>query len=118
MFRQIEINPEETHFQKFLWKKGLNETVLIYKLKTITYMQVLITTPGRYLSTLVLIQLAIDKEDNFPIAANIVRQDVYSDHILNGCFTLKELEIRKSKLLQLFESAGMSLAQMVFLTLK
>ncbi|GFT42656.1 uncharacterized protein NPIL_121431 [Nephila pilipes] len=69
MFRQIEINPEERLFQKILWKQGPNEPIQIYKLKTVTYG----TTPACYLSTRVLKQLAIDEEDNFPNAANIVR---------------------------------------------
>ncbi|GFS78111.1 uncharacterized protein NPIL_647371 [Nephila pilipes] len=89
VFRQIEINPEERHFQKFLWKQDLNEPVQIYKLKAVTYG----TTPACYLSTRVLKQLAIDEEDNFPIAANIVRQDAYLDDTLSGCSNLKELEI-------------------------
>ncbi|GFT19529.1 integrase catalytic domain-containing protein [Nephila pilipes] len=81
MFRRIEINPEERHFQKFLWKHGLNESVQIYKLKTVTSG----TTPACHLSTRVLKQLPIDEEDNFPIAANIVQQDVHLDDILTGC---------------------------------
>ncbi|GFT95204.1 DUF1758 domain-containing protein [Nephila pilipes] len=112
IFRQIEINPEERHFQNNLWKQGRNEPVQIYKLKTVTYG----TTPTCYLSTRVLKQLAIDEEDNFRIAANIVRQDVYLDDILTGCSNLKELEILKTELVQLFESAGMSLHKWCFLT--
>ncbi|GFT80271.1 DUF1758 domain-containing protein [Nephila pilipes] len=97
MLRQIEINPEERHFQKILWKQDPKEPVQIYKLKTVTYG----TTPACYLSTRVLKQLATDEEDNFPIAANIVRQDVYLDDILTGCSNLKEHEILKSELVQL-----------------
>ncbi|GFY56303.1 DUF1758 domain-containing protein [Trichonephila inaurata madagascariensis] len=50
MFRKIEIHPHQRHFQKILWKKGLNEPVQIFKLKTVTYG----TTPACYLSTRVL----------------------------------------------------------------
>ncbi|GFT81215.1 DUF1758 domain-containing protein [Nephila pilipes] len=110
MFRQIEINPEERHFQKFLWKQGPNEPVQIYKLKKVTYD----TIPACYLFTRVLKQLVIDEEDNFPIAANIVRRDVYLDDILTGCSNLKVFEILKSELVQLFESAGMSLHKWCF----
>ncbi|GFS91738.1 HTH_48 domain-containing protein [Nephila pilipes] len=106
----IEINPVERHFLKILWKQGSNELVQIYKLKAVTYS----ATPACFLSTRVLKQLAIDEEDNFPIAANIVRQDVYLDDILSGCSNLKELEILKSELVQLFESAGIFLHKWCF----
>ncbi|GFS76986.1 uncharacterized protein NPIL_41141 [Nephila pilipes] len=76
----------------------------IYKLKTVTYG----TTPACYLSARVLKQLAIDEKDNFLIAANIVLQDMYLDDILTGCSNLK-------KLVQQFESDGMSLHEWCFL---
>ncbi|GFS88546.1 uncharacterized protein NPIL_468931 [Nephila pilipes] len=68
MFRQIEINQEERHFQKLLWAQSPNEPAQIYKLKIVTYG----TTPACYLSTRVLKQFAIDEKDNYPIASNIV----------------------------------------------
>ncbi|GFQ84210.1 DUF1758 domain-containing protein [Trichonephila clavata] len=77
MFRQIEIHPRQRHFQKILWKKGLNEPVQIFKLKAVTYE----TTPACYLSTRVLKQLSLDERENFPRAADIVLQDVYLDDI-------------------------------------
>ncbi|GFT43894.1 DUF1758 domain-containing protein [Nephila pilipes] len=105
MFRQIEINPKERHFQKFLWKQGPNKFVQIYRLKILTYG----TTSAYYLSTRMLKQLAIDEEDNFPITANIILQDVYLDDILTECSNLKKLEILKSELEQLSERAILSL---------
>ncbi|GFU58075.1 uncharacterized protein NPIL_295621 [Nephila pilipes] len=59
-------------------------------------------------------QLAIDEKDNFPIATNIVLQDVYFDDVLTGCSNLKEFEILKSELVPLFESEGMSLHKWCF----
>ncbi|GFY68433.1 DUF1758 domain-containing protein [Trichonephila inaurata madagascariensis] len=87
MFRQIQIHPHQRHFQKFLWKKGLNEPVQIFKLKTVTHR----TTPACYLSTRVLKQLSLDERENFPKAADIVLHDVYLDDILGGCSSLNEL---------------------------
>ncbi|GFR07434.1 DUF1758 domain-containing protein [Trichonephila clavata] len=110
MFGQIEIHPRQRHFQKILWKKGLNEPVQIFKLKTVTYG----TTPACYLSTRVLKQLSLDERENFPRAADIVLQDVYLDDILSGCSSLNELESLKTELTQLFKSAGMSLHKWCF----
>ncbi|KAF8784635.1 hypothetical protein HNY73_010286 [Argiope bruennichi] len=110
MFRQIEINLQQRHFQKILWKKCPNEPVQIYKLKTITYG----TITACYLSTRVLKQLAINEKDNFPIAANVVLQDIYLDDILTGCSSLHELELLKTELIFLFKSAGMNLHKWCF----
>ncbi|GFW06340.1 integrase catalytic domain-containing protein [Trichonephila clavipes] len=110
MFRQIEIHPHQRHFQKIPWKKGLNEPVQVFKLKTITYG----ATPAWYLSTRVLKQLSLDERENFPKAADIVLHDVYLDDILSGCSSLNELESPKTELTQLFKSAGMSLHKWCF----
>ncbi|GBO02695.1 hypothetical protein AVEN_138941-1 [Araneus ventricosus] len=37
MYKQIEINAHERHFQKILWKKYPNKPVQIFKLRTVTY---------------------------------------------------------------------------------
>ncbi|GFX87674.1 transposable element Tc3 transposase [Trichonephila clavipes] len=110
MFRQIEIHSHQRHFQKILWKKGLNEPVQIFKLKTVTYG----TTPACYLSTRVLKQLSLDERENFPKAADVILHDVYLDGILSGCSSLNELESLKTELTQLFKSAGMSLHKWCF----
>ncbi|KAF8789251.1 hypothetical protein HNY73_007200 [Argiope bruennichi] len=53
----------------------------------------------------------MDEKDNFPIAANVVLQDVYLDDILTGCSSPHELELLKT---ELFKSAGMSLHKWSF----
>ncbi|GFX80915.1 integrase catalytic domain-containing protein [Trichonephila clavipes] len=104
MFRQIEIHPHQRHFQKNLWKKGLNEPVQMFKLNTLTYG----TTPACYLSTRVLKQLSLDDRENFSKAADILLHDFYLDGILSGCSCLNELES------QLFKSAGTSVHKWCF----
>ncbi|GFX64449.1 retrovirus-related Pol polyprotein from transposon TNT 1-94 [Trichonephila clavipes] len=110
MFRQMEIHPHQRHFQKILWKKGLNEPVQIFKFRTVTYG----TTPACYLSTRVLKQLSLDERENFPKVADIVLHDVYLDDILSGCSSLNELESLMTELPQLFKRAGMSLHKWCF----
>ncbi|KAF8795007.1 hypothetical protein HNY73_002909 [Argiope bruennichi] len=56
----------------------------------------------------------MDEKYSFPIAANVVLQDVYLDYILTGCFSLYELELLKPELILLFKSAGMSLHKWCF----
>ncbi|GFW70771.1 uncharacterized protein TNCV_4148191 [Trichonephila clavipes] len=110
MFRQIEIHSHQRHFQKILWKKGLNEPVQIFKLKTVTYG----TTSACYLFPRVLKQLSLYERKNFPKAADIILHDIYLDDILNGCSSLNELESLKIELTQLFKTAGMSLNKWCF----
>ncbi|GFU93685.1 integrase catalytic domain-containing protein [Trichonephila clavipes] len=103
-------SPSETFPKKVLWKKGLNEPVQIFKLKTVTYG----TTPACYLSTRVLKLLSLGERENFTKTADIVLHDVYLDNILSGCSRLNELESLKTELTQLFKSAGMSLHKWCF----
>ncbi|GFY06138.1 uncharacterized protein TNCV_3108171 [Trichonephila clavipes] len=103
-------NSHQRHFQKILWKKGLNETVQIFKLKTLIYG----TTPACYLSTRVLKQLPLDERENFPKAADVVLHDIYLDDILSGCSSLNERESLKTEITQLFKSSGVSLHKWCF----
>ncbi|GFT60922.1 integrase_H2C2 domain-containing protein [Nephila pilipes] len=62
----------------------------------------------------VVVKLIREEHKKAMHAASIVQQDVYLDDILTGCSNLKGLEILKSELVQLFESAGMSLRKWCF----
>ncbi|GFS78358.1 DUF1758 domain-containing protein [Trichonephila clavipes] len=110
MVRQIEIHPHQRHFQKILWKKGLNEPVQIFKLKTNLWnYSCMLPFHTSFKAT-----FSFNERKNFPKAAVIVLRDVYLDDILSGCFSLNELESPKTVLTQLFKSAGMSLHKWCF----
>ncbi|XP_054708500.1 uncharacterized protein LOC129218291 [Uloborus diversus] len=99
MFRQIEVDPSHTNFQKILWREGKEEPDKIFRLKTVTYG----CASSPYLATRTLQQLARDEEKSFPLASEIVLNDFYMDDCLSGSSNLtnfKELTRQLSELLQ------------------
>nr|XP_015909769.1 uncharacterized protein LOC107441131 [Parasteatoda tepidariorum] len=94
MFRQIEVEPSQTRFQKILWKENKDSPVKTYALKTVSYG----TAPASYLATKTLQQLAIDEKDKFPLASEVVLNDFYMDDCLSGSSNLEEFNEFRNQL--------------------
>ncbi|GFW48318.1 integrase catalytic domain-containing protein [Trichonephila clavipes] len=105
MFRMINIHPEQTCLQRFLWKKGLKEPIKTYELTTVTYG----TVSAPYIATRTLKQLAMDEANNFPLAAPVVLSDCYMDDILSGSESIEEVIELQHQLIEKFKTAGMHL---------
>jgi hypothetical protein len=93
MYRQILLDPRDTHLQRILWRADRNECVKVYELKTVTYG----TSSAPFLATRCLKQLAEDEGERFPRAAEVVTRDFYIDDLISGtenaddAFQLQEL---------------------------
>ncbi|GFX64399.1 uncharacterized protein TNCV_3437971 [Trichonephila clavipes] len=81
------------------------ESPKIYELSTVTYG----TVSAPYLSQRTLIQLSMDEEANFPIAAFVLRNNLYMDDVLCGAATLEEAIVLRQQLIGILKSAGMEL---------
>ena len=80
MYRQIVLDPRDTHLQRILWRADRNEPVKTYELKTVTYG----TSSAPFLATRCLKQLAEDEGERFPRAAEVVMRDFYVDDLISG----------------------------------
>ena len=105
MFRQIEINPKQTNYQRILWKADIMSPIQVYELKTVTYG----TACAPYLATKVLQQLALDERKDFPLASNVLLHDVYMDDCLSGSSDINEFHCLTPELTKLLLRGGMSL---------
>jgi hypothetical protein len=105
MFRQILIDPSQTHLQRILWKASKGEQTRIYDLKTVTYG----TASAPYLATRTLHQLALDEKQSFPLAAAVVLSDFYMDDCLSGSSDLSQAKLIQTELTQLLSRGGMTL---------
>ncbi|GFX74758.1 uncharacterized protein TNCV_3121871 [Trichonephila clavipes] len=106
MFRMINIHPEQTRFQRILWKKGIGEPIKTYELTIVTYG----TVSASYLATRTLEQLAMDEDNNFPLAAPVELSDCYMDgDILPGSESIEEVIKLQHHLIEMFKTAGMHL---------
>jgi hypothetical protein len=80
MYRQILLDPRDTHLQRILWRAVRNECVKVYELKTVTYG----TSSAPFLATRCFKQLAEDEGARFPRAAEVVTRDFYVGDLISG----------------------------------
>lgn len=105
MYRQIEIHPDDSMFQKIIWRSHPNEPIKIYKLKTVTYG----TSSALFLATRVLKQLSIDEAHSHPIAAEILQRDFYVDDLLTGANTFQDALELRNDLVSITQRGGLIL---------
>ncbi|XP_014294925.2 uncharacterized protein LOC106693143 [Microplitis demolitor] len=75
MYRQVRVNYDDAQYQKILYRAYSIEPIQTYVLNTATYG----TTSASYLAIKTLFKLAEDEQNNFPIAAQVLRRDFYVD---------------------------------------
>ncbi|GFS77059.1 uncharacterized protein TNCV_3756991 [Trichonephila clavipes] len=89
MYRTILINPKQRSLQRIVWCESEHESPKIYELSTVTYG----TVSAPYLAQRTLTQLSMDEEANFPIAASVLRNNLYMDDVLCGAATLERRQL-------------------------
>ncbi|GFX65790.1 uncharacterized protein TNCV_2043241 [Trichonephila clavipes] len=86
-------------------RESEHESPKIYELSTVTYG----TVSAPYLAQRTLTQLSMDEEANFPIAASVLRNNLYMDDVLCGSATLEEAIVLRQQLKGILKGAGMEL---------
>ncbi|UYV73747.1 hypothetical protein LAZ67_11000696, partial [Cordylochernes scorpioides] len=89
MYRQILIHPDDSDYQRVLWRDSSSDAIQEYKLTTITYG----TACAPYLAIRTLHQLADDEAMNYPVASEIMKRDFYVDDLLTGADTVEEAQV-------------------------
>ncbi|GFX20185.1 uncharacterized protein TNCV_1437451 [Trichonephila clavipes] len=105
MHRTILINPKQRNLQRIVWCESEHESPKIYELSTVIYG----TVSAPYLAQRTVTQLSMDEEANFPIAASVLRNNLYMDDVLCGAATLEEATVLRQQLKEILKSAGMEL---------
>ena len=105
MYRQINVDNNDTHLQRILWRNNINEPIKTYELTTVTYG----TACAPFLATRSLKQLALDEGHKYPIAAQIILNDFYVDDVITGADTLQELNEKKQQLINILALGGFQL---------
>ena len=86
MFRQIKVYPDDTDWQRILWRNSPEEALKEYRLVTMTYG----TSSAPFLSTRVMNQLATDERVNYLLALYATLNNFYVDDLLSGAATKEE----------------------------
>ncbi|GFW78685.1 uncharacterized protein TNCV_4261081 [Trichonephila clavipes] len=89
MYQTILINPKQRNLQIIVWCESEHESPKIYELSTVTYG----TVSAPYLAQRTSTQLSMDEKANFPIAASVLRNNLYMDDVLCGAATDKTLGV-------------------------
>ncbi|EFA07702.1 hypothetical protein TcasGA2_TC002178 [Tribolium castaneum] len=105
MYRQILILPEHRKFQKILWRNFPQEPVQEYRLNTVTYG----VSFSPFLAIRTLGELASLEKTQFPLASEVLANDVYIDDIITGCSSIAEAHNLRDELIDLFSTAGFEL---------
>ena len=105
MFRLISVEQFDQPFQSILWRFDNSEPIQIYRLTTVTYG--LPCSP--FLAIRTLLKLAEDYGKTYPIAAEALRAEMYSDNVLFGAHSLEEALQKEEELIQLFKQGHLNL---------
>ncbi|XP_073820797.1 uncharacterized protein [Musca autumnalis] len=105
MYRQILINPNQSNFQRIVYRSSPDEEIKDYRLKTVTFG----LNCAPYLALRTLLQLAQDEEYRFPMGAKILKDNMYVDDALVGIHSIPEGIAAKHQLIQILKTAGFQL---------
>ncbi|XP_011871024.1 PREDICTED: uncharacterized protein LOC105563753, partial [Vollenhovia emeryi] len=105
MYRQIMVHPEDRDLQRIVWRYNPQDELREYRLNTVTYG--LACAP--FLAMRVLRQLADDEETRYPLAAAVIRRDVYMDDVLTGADSLTDARELLHQLVNLCVAGGFPL---------
>ncbi|GFW43055.1 uncharacterized protein TNCV_1474501 [Trichonephila clavipes] len=105
MYRMVLIHKSQQPLVRILWKGSPEDKVKTFEMKTVTYG----TVSAPFLATRTLLQLSKDEENNFSLAAPVLRENFYMDDVLCGAESLMEAKALKNQLSSILKKGGMEL---------
>ncbi|XP_058826504.1 uncharacterized protein LOC131686254 [Topomyia yanbarensis] len=105
MYRQVLLHPEDTPYQRILWRFDTADPIESYELMTVTYG----LGPSSFLATRTLQQLASDEGDAYPLGKPALRKSFYVDDFIGGAQSVSEAIQLRSELSELLAKGGFAL---------
>ncbi|XP_065094714.1 uncharacterized protein LOC135715326 [Ochlerotatus camptorhynchus] len=105
MYRQILVHPDDTLFQRILWRFSKLSPVQVYELLTVTYG----LGPSSYLATRTLQQLAEDEGAAYPNGGPALKKNFYVDDFIGGAQSVEETIRLRTELDELLKKGGFEL---------
>ncbi|XP_058808559.1 uncharacterized protein LOC131674079 [Phymastichus coffea] len=109
MFRQVLIDDRDIHLQRIVWSPTAGLPLQHYALRTVTYG----TACAPYLALRTMKQLSDDEGEKFPLAREVLQQDLYMDDFLSGGHDLDTTENIRDQLIGLLAAGGFHLRKWV-----
>lgn len=105
MYRQILLHPDDTPYQRILWRFDPDDPIETYELSTVTYG----LSPSSFLATRALQQVAVDEGHAYPLAGPAVPKSFYVDDFIGGAQTVEEAIQLRQELSELLAKGGFAL---------
>lgn len=105
MYRQILVQPSHCDYQRIVWRSSPDQPVQDFRLKTVTYG----VSSAPFLALRTINQLASDEAVNFPLAAEVLKSDIYVDDIVSGSPSIEVALATQQQLIELFAKGGFEL---------
>jgi len=105
MYRMILIHEEDQHLQKILWRESSQEPLKEYQLCTLTYG----TKAAPFLALRTLKQLAQDDAEKYPLAADVITNEMYVDDVCSGSDSIERARTIQEQLISMLKGAGLTL---------
>ncbi|XP_022817932.1 uncharacterized protein LOC111350544 [Spodoptera litura] len=86
MYRQILVHPDDTDYQRILWRQHESDILEEYRLLRVTFG----TASAPYLAVKTLQQVAKDEANTNTLVARTINEDFYMDDLLSGTDTVDE----------------------------
>ncbi|CAK9799185.1 hypothetical protein ANTPLA_LOCUS1922 [Anthophora plagiata] len=102
MYRQIRVHPNDSLYQRILFRKHPDEKINEFCLDTVTYG----TSCAPFLAIRTLHQLADDENNQHPAAAAVLKRDFFVDDLLTGANTRQEAAFLRDDLIALLQKGG------------
>ncbi|XP_044013986.1 uncharacterized protein LOC122856373 [Aphidius gifuensis] len=104
MYRQFLVRPQDRKYQRILWR-NTSGIIKTYELNTVTFG----LAPSPFLAIRCLHKLADDEQENFSIASEILKRDLYVDDLLTGTQTLEEAIKLRDELIPLLQQGMLNI---------
>jgi len=102
MYRQVLMSPDDSNYQRIVWRDTPQDPIQDYRLMTVTYG----TASGSHLATKVLQTLAEDEKDELPLAAQVAARDFYVDDCMSGAPDVETALKTQDQLRELMRRGG------------
>lgn len=107
MFRQIWLNPRDRCYQQIMWRNSPAEPVQLYELTTVSFGM----SSSPYLAQRVLRQHALNYQQQYPEAAQVLLRGAYVDDLVAGSDDPEHLCRVKTELIGLLSLGGFELGK-------
>ncbi|KAL0892639.1 hypothetical protein ABMA27_014364 [Loxostege sticticalis] len=105
MYRMILVHENDQHLQKIIWRDSPQNPLQEYQLCTLTYG----TKAAPFLALRTMKQLAKDEAEKYPLAAQVLLNNVYVDDLLAGHNQLDIAKQTQQQLIDMLQGAGINL---------